>query len=119
MKQKAAKVKPNIHVIIVYDSESIDCDTHCGMDWSSTETIALIKQRIKERFGDSVTAEYLDQSKPDAEHRAVEIKQATGSENLTLPLLVIDGQPRISGKFDVHLLLDAVDTEIEIKQDKE
>jgi hypothetical protein len=34
---------------------------------------------------------------------------------LPLPLLIINGEPRISGQFDIRFLLYAIDTEIEIK----
>jgi len=34
---------------------------------------------------------------------------------LPLPLLIINGEPRIPGQFDIRLLLDAIDAEIEIK----
>ncbi len=112
-------VKPTIQVTIVYDSKSKsgECGADCGIDWSSTEATASISQRIKERFGDRVESEYLDLSKPESDRRALELKQTIRNENPLLPLLVIDGQPKISGQFDIHLLLDAVDAEIEIKQE--
>ena len=109
-------VKHPIQVAIVYDSKGERCNVDCGIDWSSTEIIALTSQRIKERFDDRVELGYVDLSKPSTNHRALKLNQATKNENLPLPLLVIDGQVRISGQFDIHLLLDAIDAEIEIKQ---
>ncbi len=111
-------VKPAIQVTVVYDSKSKSggCDADCGIDWSSTEAISLINQRIKERFSDRIESEYLDLSEPGSDRRILELKLTTSNENLLLPLLVINGQLRISGQFDIHPLLDAVDAEIEIKQ---
>jgi len=111
-------VKLSIQITIIYDSEGETCDARCGIDWSSAEAIALINQRIKERFDDRVELGYVDLSKPSTNHRALKLNQAIKTENLPLPLLVIDGQVRISGQFDTHLLLDAIDAEIEIKQNK-
>ena len=104
-----------IQVIIADDSRGEKCDAHCGIDWSSPEVIALAGQRIKERFGDKIQLEYLDLSKPITNNHALELHQIISSKNLPLPLLVINGQSRISGQFDIHLLLDAIDAEMEIK----
>ena len=109
--------KHTIQVTIVYNGKgkSEECDAHCGIDWSSAETITLINERIKERFGDRVKLDYLDLSKPRTNHHVPELNLVTKNENLPLPLLVINGQSIISGQFDIRLLLDAIDAEIEIK----
>jgi hypothetical protein len=36
-------------------------------------------------------------------------------KDLSLPLLIIDGQTRISGQFDIRQLIDAINAEVEIK----
>ena len=104
-----------IQITIVDDSKGEKCDAHCGVDWSSIEAIALASQRIKDRFGDKIQLEYLDLSEPVANHRALELRQGVRNKNLSLPLLLINGEPRISGQFDIRLLLDAVEAEMEIK----
>ena len=109
------KIKHNIQVTIVDDSSGEKCEAHCGMDWSSVEAISLAIERIKERFGDRIKLGYLELSNPATNHYAVELSQEIRSKNLSLPLLVIDGQPRISGQFDVRQLLDAIEVEVEIK----
>ena len=108
-------IKHIIQITIVDDSKGEKCDAHCGVDWSSAEVIALASSRIKERFGNRIRLNYLDLSKPLTNQDVVELNQKIGKEKLPLPLLVINGQPRISGQFDIHLLLDAIDAEIEIK----
>ncbi|MFC2016859.1 hypothetical protein ACFLUD_00415 [Chloroflexota bacterium] len=108
-------IKHIIQITIVDDSKGEKCDTHCGVDWSSAEAIALANQRIKDRFGDRIQLGYLDLSKPMANHRALELNQEIRDKNLSLPLLLINGEPRISGQFDIRLLLDAIDVEVEIK----
>ena len=99
---------------IVDDSTGEKCDAHCGMDWSSAEAISLATERIKDRFGDRVQLEYLDLSKPVTNH-ALELSQQVKNKNLSLPLLAINGQPRISGQFDIHQLMDAIEVEVEIR----
>jgi len=108
-------IKLAIQITIVDDSKVEKCDAHCGVDWSSPEVIALASQRIKDRFGGKIKLQYLDLSKPITNHYASELKRRVRDKKLPLPLLVINGEPRISGQFDIRLLLDAIDAEIEIK----
>ncbi len=108
-------IKHTIQITIVDDSKAKKCHAHCGMDWSSPEVIALASQRVKDRFGDRIKLLYLDLSKPITNHYASELKQRVRNKKLPLPLLIINGEPRISGEFDIRRLLDAIDAEIEIK----
>jgi len=108
-------IKPCIQITIVDDSKGEKCNAHCGADWASTQVIDLASQRIKERFGDKIKLEYLDLTESTTNHHAVEFKQQVKAKNLSLPLLVINGELRISGQFDIRQLLDAIDAELEIK----
>ena len=108
-------IRHAIQITIVDDSKGEKCNAHCGVDWSSAEAIALASQRIKDRFGDKIQLEYLDLSKPMTNHHSLELNQRIRNKNLSLPLLLINGEPRISGQFDIRQLLDAIDAEMEIK----
>ena len=107
--------KHTVQITIIDESTGEKCDAHCGVDWSSPEAIALATKRIKDRFGDQVQLEYIDLAKPTTNHYASELEQRIRDKNFTLPLLVINGQPKISGQFDIHLLLDAIEAEMETK----
>ncbi len=107
-------VKQDIQVVIVNDSQSQKCDGYCGLDWSSAENITQAKRRVKASFGDRVKLRHLDLSK--AGEKVTELTQMVSSQGLSLPLLLIDGELRISGQFDLRMLLDAIDAEIEIRQ---
>ena len=108
-------VKQTMQITIIDDSRGEKCEAHCGVDWSSAEAIALANQQIRDRFGDKIQLEYLDLSKPVANHHPLELSQEVRNRNLSLPLLLINGKPRISGQFDIRLLLDAIEAETEIK----
>ena len=112
---KQMEVKHTIRVIILDDSQGMKCDALCGVDWSSTEAISLAAERIKEQFGDRVQLEYLDLAKPIAGDHALELSQQVRDKDLSLPLLVIDGQLRISGQFDIRQLVNAIEVEVEIR----
>jgi len=107
-------IKDIIQITIINGSSQPECDAHCGEDWSSPEAITLASQRIKDRFGENIRLECIDLSKAMANRRASEWGQAIKNKNLSLPLLLINGEPRISGQFDIRQLLDAIDAEIDI-----
>jgi disulfide oxidoreductase YuzD len=108
-------IEPAINITIVDDSKVEKCDAHCGVDWSSPEVITLARQRIKDRFGDGIELQYLDLSQAVTNHYASALKQRVKNNKLPVPLLIINGEPRILGQFDIRLLLEAIDAEIEIK----
>ena len=106
--------KHTIHVTILDDSRQKECDADCGVDWSSGDAIALARQRFKERFGDEIQLAYFDLSTTTANRDAAEWHEVIKDKNLPLPLLLINGQPRISGQFDTRRLLDVIEAEIEM-----
>ena len=110
-------IKHTIQVTIVDDSKSEQCDAHCGVDWSSVEAITLASQRIKDRFGDKIQLEYRNLSRPIANRHDLELFQGIKNKDLSLPLLLINGKPRISGQFDIRLLLDAINAELELNHE--
>jgi len=107
-------IKHSIQITIVDDSRREECEAACGIDWSSPEALTLAKQRIKDRFSAKIQIKYIDLLRITNNHDTLEWNEATKNQNLSLPLLLINGQPRISGQFDIHQLLNVIDTEIEI-----
>ena len=110
-------IKHTIQVSIIDDSKGEQCDAHCGVDWSSVEAITLASQRIRDSFGDKIQLEYLDLSQPIANRHALELFPGIKSKELSLPLLLINGKLRIAGQFDIRLLLDAINAELELKHE--
>ena len=101
-------------VTIISDSSRLEqCEAQCGLDWASPEVVALAARRVEERFGDRVQLEYLDLSRP-ASGDTLGVSRLAGAEDLRLPLLVIDGRPRVWGQFDIRMLLDAIEAELEM-----
>ncbi len=107
-------IKHTIQITIIDDSRREECEAECGVDWSSPETTALASQRIKNRFGDKLQLAYLDLAKTVANHDALEWNEIINNRNLSLPLLLLNGQLRISGQFNLRQLLDTIEAEIEI-----
>ena len=106
--------KNDIKITIVNDSRRKECGAECGTDWSSPEAIALASQRIKDRFGNRIQLAYLDLPEARDNPDALEWNKVIKNKNLLLPLLLLNGQLRISGQFDIRQLLDTIEAEIEI-----
>ncbi len=104
-----------MQITIVDDSQDEKCSYSCGLDWTSIEVIDLAGKQIQERFGSQAELNCLDLSNLLTGDTAG-WKEQVSRENLSLPLLVIDGQPRISGQFDIRLLLEAIDAEMEVER---
>ena len=106
-------LKRRTQITIIDKSRQEKCNAGCGEDWSSPETLALARQRIKDRFGDEVQLKHLDLSETVSNY-APEWNEVIKNKNLALPLLLINGEPRISGEFDMRQLLDAIEAEMEM-----
>ncbi len=106
--------KKPVQITIINDPARQECDASCGTDWSSPEAIALAEQRIKERFGDAIPITYFDLAGDTAGKDVLDWNDEINSKNLSLPLLLLNGQLRISGRFDIRQLLDIIEVQMEI-----
>ena len=104
----------DIKITIINDSRWEECEAECGIDWSSAEATALASQRIRDTFRKEIPLEYLDLAGVKADDDILRWNEEIKNKNLSLPLLVLNGQLRISGPFDIRQLLDTVEAEMEI-----
>ncbi|MBI2869972.1 MAG: hypothetical protein HYX96_09130 [Chloroflexi bacterium] len=96
-----------MRILILADSQAGTCDGGCGKDWSAPAALAAAQEELEARFHRPFTLEYVDLARDTAASETF--------RGLPLPALLIDGQPRMSGVFDTRRLLEAVDTELEIR----
>jgi len=106
--------KSNIDITILNDTNRQECGACIEIDWSAPESIDLARQRIKDRFNDKIQLTYIDLSRGTKNHRASEWSQKIKDKNLMVPLLLINGELRISGQFSIRQLLDAIETVMEM-----
>jgi disulfide oxidoreductase YuzD len=104
-----------LKVVILHDRAGEACDVSCGMDWSLPENRQLAAERLKERFGLELEAEYVEVSDPKAAQKYPEILEKLKKEKVPTPLLVINDAIRISGYFDIRMLVDMVEAEMEME----
>ena len=104
----------NMQITIIDNSDKEQCDPNCGVDWRSRKALDLASQRIKERFGGGKHLEYFDLSTDKVEDQVLEWIEVVKGKNLRFPALLINGQPRIAGQFDIRQLLDVIEAEMEM-----
>ena len=103
-----------IQVTIINDPTRQDCDASCGTDWSSGESLVLAEEQVRNRFGDRVYLTYLDLAGTEESDSRIEWGEKITNENLSIPLLVLNGHLRITGNFDIRQMLDVIEAELEM-----
>jgi disulfide oxidoreductase YuzD len=107
------KRQPRILVTVVDDAASPKCEARCGLDLSSPETFNSTADVLRKLFGSRVKIEHISLAAIEAGSLS-EIAERVKSGDLVLPLLLINGKPRISGYFDLHSLQEVIQAEIEM-----
>ena len=108
-----ARPQPRILVTVVDDTASEKCEARCGLDFSSTETFESTAEVLRKLFGTRVKLECAGLDAVQAGPLA-EMGERLKSGELVLPLLLVNGKPRISGYFDLHSLQEVIQAEIEM-----
>jgi disulfide oxidoreductase YuzD len=103
-----------MQVTILDDSRSEKCEGRCGLDLSSPGRMKSIAELLKKLYGESVQLAYHNLSDSSVEDSHPTIAEEARLDELTLPLLLINGKPRISGYFDFRLMQDVIQAEMEI-----
>jgi disulfide oxidoreductase YuzD len=93
------------------------CPEGCGVDWLKEENRNLARESIKQRFGDRVRIDFFDLQDPSIKQRFPQLVEKIKEESLYLPILLINGEVRISGYFDFRMLLDMVEAEGELTRE--
>ena len=104
----------NVQVTIINDPARQDCDASCGTDWSLRESMELAEEQVRNRFGKGVHLRYLNLTGKEKIDSLIEWRDKINNENLSMPLLIINGHLRITGNFDIRQMLDVIEAELEI-----
>jgi disulfide oxidoreductase YuzD len=103
-----------IQATILDDSHSQKCEGRCGMDLSSPRQLKTMASLLKKIYGESVQLKYHNLGTSSVEDSPLAIAEQASLDELRLPLLLINGKPRISGYFGLRLMQDVIQAEMEI-----
>ncbi len=104
---------PSIRVTIVVDSAAPSCEGDCAIDWLKAEHQVLARQKVSQETGGEAALEFLDIRAAAHDARQSALVRRVQSEKLPLPVLVVNGNPHITGPFDVRMLLDMIEVAME------
>lgn len=107
-------MSPLISVTILDDANAAKCDGRCGLDFSSPDTVKQITGSLNNMFGNTVKLEYLDIAKASKNHIYTEIVKKVKTNDLSLPILLVNDKLRISGYFDIHLLKSTIQIDLDL-----
>lgn len=104
-----------VRVTIINDPlKKQDCEMACGTDWASLQVLDITRKQLAEKFGERVQLLYMDVTLDSSEGETIKWAEEIKRNNFSVPLLLLNGQVRISGNFDIRQLMDAVEVEMEM-----
>ena len=107
------KTPSTIRVTVLDDTGRPGCEARCGLDLSSAEVFRSTAEALRRRFGSRVELQYATLDEGRAAVPAGIAERLTRGD-LALPLLLVNGRPRISGYFDLHSMQEVIQAEIEM-----
>lgn len=90
------------------------CAEGCGTDWLVEDNQRLAQQVVERAFGPRVKLRFVNLADPAAQESSRELMEQVRSQGLTLPALIINGEVKIAGYFDLRMLNDMIDAAMEL-----
>lgn len=106
--------QPEVRVLILDNSQGEKCEVRCGLDWSAPGALEGVKELLQKVYGEKVQVEYFDLADAKIRRLYPEVVKRAKEQKLPLPLLVLNGKIRLSGYFDIRMLQDAIQAEMEL-----
>ena len=110
---------PLVRVTILDNAKAEKCEGRCGLDLSSPDAVKQVTASLNKLYGDKAHLEYLELAEPATSLLHPEIVERIKSDELSLPLLLINDKLRIAGYFDIHLLQSAIQIELDMRYEQE
>lgn len=101
-----------IRVTLVEDSQAPEPTGPCSLVCEKSPSFEALQEHLAERFGDEVVVERLDLA---ATERPPEAIKNLAGQNYFLPLVLVNGQVRLSGPFDFRRVVDTIEALKEIE----
>ncbi len=104
---------PKIQVTIIGDSAAASCEGECTTDWTKADNQETARAAVARRIGKDAAVEFLDAMTNAGDSRQMALIKRVRSEKLPFPVLMLNGNPRIDGPFDLRMLIDVIEAEMD------
>ncbi len=101
-------------VVVEHREMGKPCTEGCGTDWLVEENQRLAHEIVQRAFGPGVSLRFVNLAEPAAQEANRELMERVRSEGLPLPALLINGEVKIAGYFDLRMLNDMIDVAREL-----
>ncbi|MBI2916604.1 MAG: hypothetical protein HYY01_01310 [Chloroflexi bacterium] len=105
-----------LRITVVDDSRNHQHGGDCGMGCAFPETWGFLRNRLHERFQGAVELEYVDLAQPGMESASPELVGLLSEHNTVLPVIAFDGAVRLAGVVDYRTIVEAIETEWEVRR---
>lgn len=102
--------------IIIDSRKKAWCEGDCGLDWSKPDNQSMAFREVQARFGNTVRLTFCDLAN-SVNCGVSGSGEEKNSGTPSLPVLAINGQPRITGLFDVRMMSLVVEAALESGND--
>ncbi|MBI2957824.1 MAG: hypothetical protein HYY32_03175 [Chloroflexi bacterium] len=102
--------------VFIITGRTAYCDAGCGLDWSVRDNQEAAKAEASARFGGKVALAFCDAGDADCP-APQELLARARAGSVPLPLLAINGAPRITGDFDMRMMWVIVEAALEMNGD--
>jgi len=96
-------------VVLEHREMGKPCTEGCGMDWLVEENQKLAHELVEQGFGSSVSLRFVNLAEPGAEAAYRSLVEHVRAEGIVLPVLIINGEVKIAGYFDLRMLNEMID----------
>ncbi|MFC1925179.1 hypothetical protein ACFLW2_00600 [Chloroflexota bacterium] len=105
---------PLVQVTVIDDAGADKCDAHCGLEFTSPQVVEQVTELLGKIYGETVQLEYIDLAGSSTGGLYPDMIERVMAGGLSLPLLLINGNLRVSGYFDIHLIQSVIQAELEM-----
>lgn len=102
--------------IIIDSRRKAWCEGECGLDWSKPDNQSMAIREMQTAFGNTVALTFCDLANSGNCGARVSAEEKD-SGTPSLPVLAINGNPRITGLFDVRMMCLVVEAALENNND--
>lgn len=97
--------------LTLFDHTDVEgCAVHCEMSSPASAGLDIIKAQLEEDFEDGVVVEYVDLAQPQQQALYGDMARRVKTENLLMPIIAIDGVPKLSGNVDYRTIVETIET---------
>jgi disulfide oxidoreductase YuzD len=93
--------------VTIFDYRDAEhCSRYCA---AAGDDVAFVTEHLERKYGDTVQVEYIDLGEENSE-----MAKMVRAQNLSLPVVAINGVLRLAGSVEYRAIMEAIEAQIEV-----